>query len=181
MAIYIIAAIVLGIVVAVFIKIFSRRYPTQGERGKERKEFSTQEHIKASTKERTMSETRNNEQSENQSANKRIEILPFRLYHLKTLLITYLVWVLISTGLVVRIAYVNSLELGVSILAWFYIQIGPFVCLFFQPSWLIFAVFPILCVIGGLLIKWRLGCLFIVAGVTVWFCWGAVIMGLGIT
>ena len=75
MAIYIIAPIVLGIVVAVFIKIFSRRYPTQGGREKERKELPTQEHIKDSTKEKTLSEMRNNEQSENQGVNETIEIL----------------------------------------------------------------------------------------------------------
>lgn len=111
----------------------------------------------------------------------KIKIGRFGLYHLKTLLISYIVWVLIATGLMLRIAYVHCLEASVSVLAWLFIQLAPLTSLFHRPSWLIFVVPSILCVIGGLLIKHGLGCFLIILGITIWFSLGIVITALGIT
>ena len=127
-----------------------------------------------------MNETGNNGQSENQGANETIEILPFKLYHLKTLLITSIVWALISVLFVIRIAHVHSGGLSLGVRCWFNVLFGPLFSILYQPLW-IGLVLSILFLIGGLLIKKGFGCLFVIIGVTIWFCLGLIVSGLMLT
>ena len=123
----------------------------------------------------SVSEMGNNRQSENQGENETIEILPFKLYHLKTLLITSIVWALISALFAILVACGYGLSVGFA--SWFYILFGPFFGLIHGTFW-IGLVLSILFLIGGLLIKNRFGCIFVIIGVTIWFCSGCLVTGL---
>jgi len=117
----------------------------------------------------------NNRQSENQGVNETIEILPFKLYHLKTLLITSIVWALITALLAIVVACGYGLSAG--FMFWFYVLFGPFFSIIHGIFW-IGSVLSILFLIGGLLIKKGFGCLFVIIGVTIWFCLGFLVTGL---
>ena len=112
-----------------------------------------------------------------------IKIKNKNIYHIRTLLLTYLVWTVLNLLIAWRFCQIAKVPLTRIPYYWGFLHIAFF--MLFMPGGSYGFGIPIMALIGlsvliaGLLIKERWGCYLIIIGMSLWFLGAACLIGIG--
>ena len=112
-----------------------------------------------------------------------------KVYHLKALLMTYLIWAVLIALVAVRAAQVGTGNLAGPVYGlrfWLLVHVTPFMALSDPLGgmmlWcVIIPVVTIIPTITGLFIRGSDGTILVAFGISVWFFWGFMLAGLAVT
>ena len=109
-----------------------------------------------------------------------------KVYHFKTLWVTYLVWAVLVALAAARIVQVGNLpNARQGLLFWLLIHMGPLLPMCygdpFSGLYLVIAGLPILATAAGLFVRSSGGTILVAFGISVWFFWGLMFAGIGVT
>lgn len=101
-----------------------------------------------------------------------IKIKNVKIYHFKTLLLTYLVWVVLNLLIASQFCRIAKVSLTQKPYYWGLLHLVPFI---FYPLGTIAG----LSVVTGLLIKERWACSLVITGMSLWFVGAFCLIGMG--
>jgi hypothetical protein len=113
-----------------------------------------------------------------------IKIKNIKIYHIRTLLLTYLVWTILNLLIAWRFCEIARVPLTRMPYYWGLLHIAFF--MLFMPGGSGAFVIPVIALIGlsvliaSLLIKERWACLLIITGMSLWFFGALCLIGIGV-
>ena len=101
-----------------------------------------------------------------------IKMINIKIYHIRTLLLTYLVWTVLNLLVSARFCEIAKVPLTKMPYYWGLLNIVPFI---FYPLGVVAGLF----IVGGSLIKEWWDCILIITGMSLWFFGAACLVGIG--